>query len=356
DVIYIDPSQIDYPVAINLMELPINVSGSDLAVAKDFIAEAIVSIFRKIFSDDDSGGHRIEYILRNVIYTAFNVPNATLMTLHKLLTNDLYRAGVVASLRDEALKEFWIGEYNKAGSYQRVKMISGVTAKLGRFARSVSIANIISQSRSTINFDKLLDQRKILICNFAKGSIGEDNSTLLGMLILAKLQLAAVRRSLIPSAKRIPFYLYVDEFELFNAPIFSQLISEARKFGMFLTLAEQTTVYQEDRDSNILLANVGNLVCFRTGSEIDSRRILPAFRPYLSTLDLTNIEPYKFYLKTAGSKTRRPLSAQTITLKGNAKEDIFKRVIKLNQLRYTRQFTADNSVSNRDYRVPVARS
>ncbi len=358
DVIYINPAQINYPVAINLMQLPSGVSGPELAIAKDFIAEAIISIFRKVFSDDASGGHRIEYILRNAIYTAFSVPNATLSTLSKLLTNDLYRSGVVSSLADSDLKQFWLGEYNKAGSFQRVKMISGVTAKLGRFQRSASVAGIINQPKSTIDFDKLYDEGKILICNLAKGTLGEDNSTLLGMVILAKLQLAAIRRVLHSLQDRTPFYLYVDEFEQFNAPIFSQLISEARKFGLFLTLAEQTTAYQSDQESNILLANVGNVVSFRTAADIDMRRVLPLFQPYVRGFDLANLEPYRFYLKASGESAKRPLSAQTITLKGDGSLRVASAIIKQSRQKYS--VTPFNSSSNEDYsrlqRVPFAKS
>ncbi len=335
DVIYLNPAQINYPVALNLMELPSQVSGPELAIAKDFIAEAIVSIFRKVFSDDDSGGHRIEYILRNAIYTAFSVPEATLLTLHKILTDDAYRSGIVASLNDVPLKKFWLEEYNKSGSFQRIKMISGVTAKLGRFQRSASVAGIINQPKSTIDFLKIIDEGKILICNLAKGNLGEDNSTLLGMVVLSKLQLAAISRAIRLNGQRSVFYLYVDEFEQFNAPIFSQMISESRKFGMSLTLAEQTTAYQSNKESNILLANVGNVISFRTAADIDMKRVLPLFKPYLSGFDLTNLEPYKFYLKAAGESAKRPVSAQTIVLRGTGNLRTADNIIKLSHQKYS---------------------
>ncbi len=356
DVIYIDPTQIHHPVNLNLLELPVSMNSEARALSKDFIAESIISIFRKIFSEDDSGGHRIEYVLRNAIYTAFHVPGATLFTIQKLLTDELYRASVVAGLKDDALKAFWYGEYAKAGSYQRVKMISGVTAKLGRFERSVVVKRMLDNPSSTLNFDQLLAERKILICNFAKGAIGEDNAVLLGMVVLAKLQLAALKRVLLASHDRTAFYLYVDEFELFNAPLFTELISESRKFGIYLTLAEQTTAYQDERESNILMANVGNVIAFRTAAEVDKRRILPLFTPYLTGSDLSNLKPYSCYLRSMGEQAQRPVSFQTVLLKGHGSNTVAGEVIKHSRLLYTCPYLGDRLATGKTNRVPMSKT
>src|SRR5690606_12410674 len=155
--------------------------------------EAVISVMRKTFSEDDSGGHRIEYVLRNATQTALTVKDATLFTIFDLLTDGKYRRKVVRGLKDQKLKNFWSNEFGKAGNFQRVKMAAGVTAKIGRFQFSASAERIMSQPKSTINFEEILDG-KILICNFAKGLIGEDTSELFGISTLAKLQLAAYRR------------------------------------------------------------------------------------------------------------------------------------------------------------------
>ena len=136
-------------------------------------------------------------------------------------------------IEDDSLKDFWKGEFNNAGDYQKVKMSSGVNAKLGRFQRSAVTRRILEQPKSTINFDDIIQNKKILICNFSKGQIGEDTSSLLGISVLTKLQLAALRRSRIASADRSPFYLYVDEFQNFATSSFSQVLSEARKYTEF---------------------------------------------------------------------------------------------------------------------------
>ncbi len=338
DVIYIDPSDIHHPVSINLMELPEHLRKDELEIAKDFVTESIVSIFRKIFSDDDSGGHRIEYILRNTIHTAFSVPGATLFTLHKLLTNDLFRAGIVASLSDDSLKDFWYGEFNKAGSYQRVKMIAGVTAKLGRFQRSVVAKRMLEQPASSISFDQLLARKEILICNFSKGVIGEDTSSLLGMIVMSKLQLAAWKRSLIAENKRYPFYLYVDEFQEFQTSTFSQMVSDSRKYGMYLTISEQTTAHQTDQEAAVLLANMGSVLSFKSVASIDYKRIGSLFSPYLSATDFANLKPYHFYLRRSGEAGAEPLSGLADKIKKSPSKLNQKKIDKMKE-KYTYPYT-----------------
>ena len=133
DVIYLNPDDINHPIGINLLELPDNLSEDELLREKDLITESTISVLRKIFSEDDSGGHRIEYVLRNTIQTALTVEGATLFTIFRLLNDAKYRKAVVKKLEDEDLKNFWLNEIGKAGDFQRVKMSAGITAKIGRF-------------------------------------------------------------------------------------------------------------------------------------------------------------------------------------------------------------------------------
>ena len=263
-------------------------------IYKDFVCESIVSIFRKIFSSDDSGGHRIEYILRNAVYTSFSVPDATLFTIHKLLTNDIYRSSVVARLSDGSLRDFWYGEFNKAGSYQRVKMIAGVTAKLGRFQRSCVTRKILEKPKSTLDLNEVLNQGRILIGNFAQGVIGEDTSQLLSMVLIAKIQLAALARQKLQPIDRRPFYLYIDEFQTLSTGGMIQFVGEARKFGVNLVMAEQTTAHQDEYQADVLIGNVGNVVCFRMPAELDGHRLGRLFLPTIQSLDLANLPAYRF--------------------------------------------------------------
>lgn len=312
DLIYFDPADLDTPMGVNLLELPKNVSDNELLLAKDFITESVVSLFRKVFSEEGEGGHRIEYILRNAIHTAFSTDNPTLASVYMLLTDYEFRKNVVNSLVDDDLKAFWFHEYGLAGSMQRVKMSAGLTAKLGRFMRSETARRVFVSETSTLDFEGIINTGKILICNFSKGKLGEDTASLFGISVLTKLQLAAYRRQDIPESERRPFYLYVDEFQTFATKAFTQLLSEARKYRFYLTLAEQSTSQQNvDLISNVL-ANVGCLVCFRSGSIYDEKLLLPLLEPYLQKQDIANLPIYNFYMRVTGEKTYAPFSGRTV--------------------------------------------
>jgi hypothetical protein len=322
DIIYFNPRDIAHPIGLNLLEQPEGLSADELLLEQDFITESVVSVFRKIFSEDDSGGHRIEHFLRNAIHTAFTVPDATLFTVYKLLTNTKFRNSVTRKLTDDDLIDFWKGEFNKAGDYQKVKMSSGVTAKLGRFQRSAVSRRILEQPKSTIDFDDIIQNNKILICNFSQGHIGEDTSTLLGISVMTKLQLAALRRSRLGQTERTPFYLYVDEFQNFATQSFVQLLSEARKYKLFLTMAEQSTAQQEERRFiDIILANVGTVICFRSGSPVDEQLLLPLFSPYVQKGEIANLSAYNFYAKLSGMRAQEPMSGETVVTPENDASD-----------------------------------
>jgi hypothetical protein len=337
DVIYFNPSDLSYPVGLNLLEIPEGLTGDELLDARDFITEAVISIMRKVFSDDDSGGHRIEYILRNTVQTALTVPEATLFTVFDLLTDNKYRKQIVRTLNDQKLRNFWVNEFGKAGDFQRVKMSAGVTAKIGRFQFSASAERILSQPKSTINFEEILDG-KILICNFAKGLIGEDTSELFGISTLAKLQLAAYRRVKQQRAERTPFYLYVDEFQNFATMSFVQMLSEARKYKVFLTIAEQTTSQQNDPQMiRTILANVGTVVTFRSGNPADEQLLLPLFTPYITEGEIAQLPTYNFYARISAVHAQEPVSGETLLLEDTGSEETAVTVITASRQNYARR-------------------
>ena len=313
DVIYFNPDDLDYPISINLLEIPDNLTTTELLHEKDLITESVVSIFRKIFSEDDSGGHRIEYILRNTIHTALYTEGPTLFTVYKILTNKTYRNEIIDSIEDDHLKDFWLNEFGKAGDYQRVKMSAGITAKLGRFLFSASASKILENPHSTINFDDIISSNKICICNISKGRLGDDTSSLFGSLLLAKIQIATLRKARIKEQDRSTFYLYVDEFQNFATTSFVQLLSEARKYKLSVIMAEQSTAQQSDpRLNEILLANAGVIISFRTASNVDERVMLPLYTPYIKEGDLSYLPAYTFYMRILGKTPEPPLSVKTV--------------------------------------------
>ncbi len=338
DVIYLNPDDLTYPIGVNLLELPEGLTGDDLLREKDLVTESTISVMRKIFSDDDSGGHRIEYVLRNTIQTALTLEEPTLFTIFELLNDSKFRRNVVKQLEDKDLKNFWNNELGKAGEFQKVKMVAGITAKVGRFLFSASAKRILEQPKSTIDFDDIMDSGKILICNFSKGLLGEDTSTLFGTTILAKLQVAALRRARTQQAERKPFYLYVDEFQNFATMSFVQMLSEARKYKLFLTMAEQSTSQQDQqRLVDIILANVGTVICFRSGSPADERFVLPLFTPYIDQGEIANLPAYSFYMRIAALEPHEPLSGKTILLDDNGDDDIADGVKHLSRKTYGRE-------------------
>ncbi len=315
NLIYVNPDDLEYPIGINLMELTPGLSEEDSLREKEFIAESVISLFRKVFSSDMKGSpHRIEYILRNTIHTAFTVENPTLFTIYDLLNNPTYQKKIVSKLQDENLKNFWKNEFGKAGDYQKVKMVSPITARIGRFLFSPSAKRMLEQQRSTINFDEILNG-KILVCNLAKGKLGEDTSQVLGIMILNKLQLASLKRARIEASARKDFYLYVDEFQHFATRSFVEMLSESRKYRLNLTIAEQSTSQQVEKDLvHIILANVGTVVCFKTANPEDEKLLLPQFEPYIAQGEIYNLPAFHFYMRSSALNPEEPFSGETILL------------------------------------------
>jgi hypothetical protein len=339
DVVYFNPDDISYPMGINLLELTPGLEPEDAIREKEFIAESIISVFNKIYTDKYSGP-RMEYILRNTIHTAFTIPDATLFTVYKLLINTSYRKSVVRNLKDENLLDFWKYEFAKAGDYQKVKMISPITNKIGRFLFSPTAKRILEQGKSTINFDYIMNDGKILLCNLSKGKIGEDNSEVFGVLIMAKIQLAALKRARMKPEDRKDFYLYVDEFQNFATPAFAQILSEARKYRLGAILAHQTTSQLEDISLvNITLANTGTVICFRTANPEDERMILPQFRPYVEQGEIASLPSYHFYMRLGALNPEEPFSGVTVPVKIEYSQNRVDEVIESSRTLYAKKFT-----------------
>lgn len=344
DVVYFNPDDIGYPMGINLLELTPGLSEEDAIREKEFIAESIISVFHKIYTDKYSGP-RMEYILRNTIHTAFTVPDATLFTVYKLLINTSYRKSVTRGLTDENLKDFWKFEFAKAGDYQKVKMISPITNKIGRFLFSPTAKRILEQGKSTINFDTIMNEGKILLCNLSKGKIGEDNSEVFGVLIMAKIQLAALKRARMKQEDRKDFFLYVDEFQNFATPAFAQILSEARKYRLGAILAHQTTSQLEDISLvNITLANTGTVICFRTANPEDERMILPQFRPYIEQGEIASLPSYHFYMRLGALNPEEPFSGITIPVKIEYSQNRVNEVIESSRKLYAKFYTPEKSI------------
>ncbi len=335
-VVLIDPSDLHFPVGINLLEIPQTSSEEELEQERELVCEGVISVFKRVFGqDEDSNAHRIEYMLRNVIHTAFHVESATIFTLYDLLNDTKYRKQVVKTLTDPNLINFWKNEFHKAGDWQQVKMVSGVTAKIGRFLFSPTVKRILDQPKSTIDFDECLATNKVLLCNLSEGKIGEDNAHLMGSVIITKIHLAALRRSRLNKDSRSPYYLYVDEFQHFATNYFTRLLSGGRKFGLRVIIAQQSTAQIKDKNMlQVILANTGTVVSFRTASSFDADMVLPLFEPMVTREDIVNLPRYNFFIKMGASEPLQAFSGRTKAIEVTQDDKAILQLLELSRGQY----------------------
>ncbi|MEX1997069.1 MAG: CxxC-x17-CxxC domain-containing protein [Candidatus Andersenbacteria bacterium] len=327
DVIYFDPSDVNYPIAFNVLEA---VDPS----YKYLVASGLVSSLKKIWAD--SWGPRLEYILRNTILALLDYPSSTILGILRMLSDQKYRKKVVEKISDPVVKAFWTNEFANYNERFRSEAISPIQNKVGQFLSSAIIRNIVAQPKSTIDMKDIMDNGKILLINVSKGKIGEDNSALLGAMLINRIQLAAMDRASMPEAERRDFYLYVDEFQNFATESFATILSEARKYRLNLTIAHQYITQMEEPVRDAVFGNVGTLISFRVGA-FDAEYLEKEFFPTFTETDLVNLNKYNAYVKLMiHGVTSKPFSMQTIP---PAIEDFGKKdtVINVSRERYGRQ-------------------
>lgn len=304
DLVVFDPSTKNCP-GLNLLSLSNLNHELDPRIARDNIIESVVSIFKRLVGSEEFSGHRIEYILRSSILTAFEIPGSDIYTVYKLLTDTTYRIRAVNNLKNTDLQNFWKNEIGRAGDFQRVKMTAGVTSKIGRLLFSPSLRNVFRSSADQLDIAGIMDDKKILIARLPKGQLGEDNSRLLSMVLLSKLQLSSLARSGLEDRLRTDHYLYLDEFQSVASNSLVEMLAESRKFKLYLTIAEQSLAQQENTYTNLILANVGNFLSFRTLSLVDENKLMGIMGGMLKAGDLSSLPNYHFYMR---SFTDKPLS------------------------------------------------
>lgn len=287
DVIYFDPADQAFPIAFNVLEQV----GAD---QRSLVASGLVGVFKKIWAD--SWGPRLEYILRNAILALLEYPGSSLLGVMRILVDKSYRERVIEKVTDPVVKQFWAVEF--AGWNERVlqEVISPIQNKVGQFTSNSLIRNIIGQPTSAFDVREIMDGKKILIMNLAKGKIGEDSSALLGAMMITKIQLAAMGRADIPEEDRKDFYLYVDEFQNFATESFANILSEARKYRLSLILANQYITQLDEKVSDAVFGNCGTIVSFRVGAA-DAELLEKEFEPVFMMNDLINLPKYQIYLK-----------------------------------------------------------
>jgi len=287
DVIYFNPADQDYPIAFNVME---KVSPE----YRHLVASGLVGVFKKIWAD--SWGPRLEYILRNAILALLEYPGSTLLGVTRILVDKSYRERVVEKVTDPVVRSFWVDEFTKWNDRTLQEVISPIQNKVGQFLSSALIRNIVGQTTSSFDVREIMDDRKILIMNLSKGCLGEDNSALLGAMMITKIQLAAMGRVDIPEETRADYYLYVDEFQNFATESFANILSEARKYRLNLILANQYVTQIDEKVRDAIFGNAGSIVSFRVGA-MDAEFLEKEFEPVFMMNDIVNLPKYQVYLK-----------------------------------------------------------
>ena len=312
DVVYINPADLGYPIAFNIMK---NV---DLE-HRHLVAAGLMGVFKKIWPDVWSA--RMEYILNNSILALLEYPGSTLLGVNRMLADPEYRKKVVEKVTDPVVKSFWVQEFARYTQRYEVEATAAIQNKVGQFISAPLIRNIIGQVKSSVDMREMMDKGKILILNLSKGRIGEDNSRLLGALLITKLQLAAMSRVDIPEEDRRDFFLYVDEFQNFATESFVNILSEARKYRLSLILANQYLAQLEEmtptgkstRIKDAVFGNVGTIITFRIGAE-DAEFLEKELLPEFTIQDLVNLPKYHIYLKLMiDGIAGNPFSAETLS-------------------------------------------
>lgn len=329
DVIYFNPADMDYPIAFNVVE-------QVEPHLRHLVASGLIGVFQKLWAD--SWGPRLEYILRNAILAILDYPGSTLLAVTRMLSDKSFRKKVIEKVQDPVVKAFWVNEFAGYNDKFASEAVSPIQNKVGQFLSSSLIRNIVGQVRSTIDMRKIMDDGKILILNLSKGRIGEDNSSLLGAMMITKIQLAAMSRVDTEEHSRKDFYLYVDEFQNFTSDSFANILSEARKYRLNLILAHQYIEQLGETVRNAVFGNVGTLIVFRVGAA-DAEALVPEFTPTFTAEDILNLPKYEIYLKLMiDGVASEPFSAKGLMpLMESEKTGNLEKVIKVCREKYAKK-------------------
>lgn len=306
DVVYFNPADTAYPVGFN----PLEVTDPNM---KSNISSEVIGVLKRMFGE--SWGPRLEYILRYTILALLDRPETTMLDIARMLTDKKFRKETLDYCTDTVVLQFWKQEFGQWGERQVNEAIAPVLNKVGAFTANPVIRNIIGQPKSTFNIRKIMDEGKILVVNLSKGLIGEDNAGILGSFLVTKIQLAAMSRSDIPDVKdRRPFYLYVDEFQNFATDSFATILSEARKYGLNLTVANQYISQMTDTVRGAVFGNVGTMISFRVSAE-DAQILAQQFEPQFEAGDLLQMHNRHFIINMVIKGEKAPaFSATTLNL------------------------------------------
>jgi len=326
DVVYFNPADTQYPIGFN----PLEITDPSL---KGHISSELVGVLKRLFID--SWGPRLEYILRYTLLALLDYPNSTMLDITRMLTEKKFRTNVIGYIDDPVVKNFWVTEFASWNDKFASEAVAPVLNKVGAFTANPMVRNIIGQPKSTFNLRTIMDEGKILIVNLSRGLMGEDNAGILGAMMVTKMQLAAMGRADMPEQDRRPFYLYVDEFQNFATDSFATILSEARKYGLNLTVANQYISQMGEAVRDAVFGNVGTIVSFRISPD-DAPFLQKYFEPQFEAGDLIQ-QHSRFFITTMmiNDEKAPAFSAKTLNLP-TPPEDITTSIVELSRRRYAK--------------------
>ncbi|MBR3164183.1 type IV secretion system DNA-binding domain-containing protein [Candidatus Saccharibacteria bacterium] len=327
DVVYFNPADTQYPMAFN----PLEVYDES---RKPNISSEVIGVLKRMFGD--SWGPRLEHILRYTLLALLDRPEATLLDISRMLTDKDFRKETLNYCKDVTVLQFWKQEFGSWSDKQVTESVAPVLNKVGAFTANPIIRNIIGQPKSSFDIRKIMDEGKILVVNLSKGLIGEDNAGILGSFLVTKVQLAAMSRSDIPNIEdRRPFYLYVDEFQNFATDSFSVILSEARKYGLNLTVANQYIAQMTDTVRDAVFGNVGTSISFRVSAD-DAPILAKQFEPIFEDQDLLNLHNRHFVVSMIINGEKAPAFSATTLSIPKPPNDLTPQIIRHSRLTYAR--------------------
>lgn len=327
DVVYFNPADTQYPMAFNPLEV-------DDPTRKPNISSEVIGVLKRMFGD--SWGPRLEHILRYTLLALLDRPNSTLLDISRMLTDADFRKETLNYCQDVTVLQFWKKEFGSWSDKQVTESVAPVLNKVGAFTANPIVRNIIGQPKSSFNIRQIMDEGKILVVNLSKGLIGEDNASLLGSFLVTKVQLAAMSRSDIENVEdRRPFYLYVDEFQNFATDSFSVILSEARKYGLNLTVANQYTSQMTESVRDAVFGNVGTTISFRVSAD-DAPVLAKQFEPVFEAQDLLNLNNRHFVVSMIINGEKAPAFSATTLSIPKPPHDITPQIIEYSRQHYSR--------------------
>jgi len=322
DVVYFNPADTNFPIGFNPLEV------TDPAFKTQMSSE-LIGVLKRLF---DSWGPRLEYILRYTLLALLDYPNSTMLDINRMLTEKKFRDAVVSYVEDPVVKTFWNTEFASWNEKFATEAVAPVLNKVGAFTANPMIRNIVGQPKSTFNIRELMDNGKILIMNLSRGLVGEDNAAILGSMMVTKIQLATMSRADIPESQRRPFYLYVDEFQNFATDSFAVILSEARKYGLCLTVANQYIAQMEETVRSAVFGNVGSIISFRVSPD-DSSFLQKYFEPQFMAQDIIQMQNRSFIATMIIDGEKMPAFSAIALVMPKSQNDLTAQIIE-----HTRRF------------------